>query len=77
MRKRYSDFVQNDAFYKAKKKLEANKSLCHVRQLVPGKKKGIATRFYNPNIISELDKIYTVKAAPPPAQPSAPPPPPP
>ena len=75
MRKRYSDFVQNDAFYKAKKKLEANKSLCHVRQLVPGKKKGIATRFYNPNIISELDKIYTVKAAPPPAQPSAPPPP--
>jgi hypothetical protein len=44
---------------------------------VPGKKKGIAIRFYNPNIISELDKIYTVKAAPPPAQPSAPPPPPP
>jgi hypothetical protein len=43
MRKRYSNFVQNDDFYKAKKKLEANKSLCHVRQLVPGKKEGIAT----------------------------------
>jgi hypothetical protein len=75
MRKRYSNFVQNDDFYKAKKKMEADKKLCYVRQLVPGKKKGITTRFYNPNILSAFDKIYAVKAPPTPAPPSAPPPP--
>ena len=48
MRKRYSDFVQNDAFYKAKKKLEANKSLCHVRQLVPGKKRALPLNSIQP-----------------------------
>lgn len=73
MRKRYSNFVQNDDFYKAKKKLEADKRLCHVRQLVPGQKKGIATRFYNPNILSEFDKIYKVRAAAHLAPPSDPP----
>ena len=71
LRKRYSNFVQNNEFYKLKAVLEKNKQLCHERRLVPSNKKSLRTRCYNPNIMFEFDKHYTPKASK-----ASPPPPP-
>jgi hypothetical protein len=61
LKKRYSNFVQDNEFYKIKREIESNKSLCHERRLVPSNKNSPKTRFYNPNIIFEFDKYYTQK----------------
>lgn len=60
---RYSDFVQNNVFHKIRRRLESNKQLCHERFLVPGKKTGSKVNFYNPNIMREFDKHYSVKSS--------------
>ena len=71
LKKRYSNFVQNNHFYKLKTTLEKNKLLCHERRLVPSNKKSTKVIFYNPNIIFEFDRHYTPKVsqAPPPSPP--------
>ena len=61
LKKKYSDFVQNNKFYKIKATLENNKQLCHERRLVPSNKRSTKVVFYNPNIIFEFDKYYTSK----------------
>ncbi len=63
LRKKYSDFIQNNKFYKIKKTFEANKQLCHERYLVPSNKKSPRVKFYNPNIVFEFDKHYTLKVS--------------
>lgn len=63
LKNRYSDFVQNNGFYKLKATLEKSKLLCHERHLVPSNKKSPKAKFYNPNIIFEFDKHYTPKAS--------------
>jgi len=63
LKKKYSDFVQNDSFYKLKATLKKNKLLCHERHLVPSNKKSPKAKFYNPNIIFEFDKHYTPKVS--------------
>jgi Protein of unknown function (DUF3644) len=60
-RKRYSDFLQNDVFHKIRGRLEKDKKLCHERFLVPGNKNGQRTKFYNPNILREFDRHYSLK----------------
>jgi len=63
LKKRYSNFVQNNEFYKLKATLEKNKLLCHERHLVPNNKKSTKVIFYNPNVIFEFDKHYTPKVS--------------
>ena len=78
MRKRYSDFVQNDAVYKAKKKLEASKACVTSGNWCRERKRALPLGSTNPNIVSELDKIYHSETRHPLRRShSAPPPPPP
>ena len=63
LKKRYSNFVQNNSFYKIKATLEKDKLLCHERHLVPSNRKSPRAKFYNPNIIFEFDKHYTPKVS--------------
>ena len=59
LRKKYSNFVQNNKFYKIKAALEQNKLLCHERYLVPSNKKSSKAKFYNPNVMFEFDRHYS------------------
>ena len=59
LKKRYSDFVINSKFYKIKRSLEDNKSLCCIRYLDPERPKGAQKKFYNPNILAAFDEYYT------------------
>jgi hypothetical protein len=59
LKERYSNFVQNNAFYKLKAALEKDNRFCHERHLVPSNKNSSKVKFYNPNIIFEFDKHYT------------------
>jgi hypothetical protein len=61
LKKRYSDFILNDRFYRLKAALEKDKQLCHERHLVPGGKSSLKVKFYNQNIIFEFDKHYALK----------------
>lgn len=63
LRKLYTDFIQNNRFYKLKAILEKEKQFCHERHLVPRNKKSPKANFYNPNIIFEFDKHYTPKVS--------------
>lgn len=61
--KRYSDFKINDKYHKIRRPLENEDRLCKTRLLDPGNPKSQKKRFYNPNILAELDKHYTRTAA--------------
>ncbi len=62
--RRYSDFRENKKFHALKKSLMSDKRYLHCRYLDPKNPKSGKKEFYNPNIMTEFDKHYTLKAAP-------------
>ena len=58
--KRYSDFKVNSKFHNIRKELEGNTKLAHVRFLNPKNPKGGKKILFNPNIVKEFDKHYTL-----------------
>jgi len=60
-RKRYSDFKSDQKYHRIKKALLGDRKFCHIRQLDPGNSRSQAKKFYNPNILQELDKHYSKK----------------
>jgi len=61
LKKRYSDFKQNNKFVKLKKNLEREKKYCKERRLDPRNPKSSMQKFYSPNLIKEFDLHYTRK----------------
>ena len=61
LRRRYTDFLSNQAFHKLRKQVETKRKLSIVRALDPRNPKSAKQRFYNPNILLEFDKRYTKK----------------
>lgn len=60
-RKRYKDFKENRQYHGIRKTLETNERFGHLRFLDPGNNKSAKKRFFNPNIIAELDRHYRKK----------------
>jgi Protein of unknown function (DUF3644)/EC042_2821-lke REase len=60
LRKRYSDFKENQKFHKIRKPLETDIRYCYLRQLDAKNPKSAKQLFYNPNIIGIFDQHYTV-----------------
>lgn len=58
-KKRYSDFKVNKDVYALKEKLEQKEQYAMVRKLDPNNPKSSKQKFYSPNILNELDKVYT------------------
>ena len=61
LRKRYSNFKVSQQYHKMRKLLSNDPKYCHVRLLDPGNPKSSTKQFFNPDIIKEFDKQYTVK----------------
>lgn len=61
--KRYSDFKQDKTYHAVRKGLMADSRFGTIRFLDPGNSKSQKKPFFNPNILNELDKHYTKKAA--------------
>jgi hypothetical protein len=61
MKRRYSDFSENQRYHDQRKKFEAEKKYCIVRLLNPASPRSSKTRFYNPNIFQAFDKIYELR----------------
>jgi len=61
LKKRYSNFKQNQHYNDIKRPLNENKKFVHVRLLDPANPKSSKKKFYNPNIIKEFDKHYKKK----------------
>lgn len=58
---RYSNFKENDKYHALRKKLAADPRYMKTRYLDPGNPKSLRKDFYNPNIIAEFDKAYTLR----------------
>ena len=58
LKKRYSDFLENNAYHVIRQPLEKNKKLVNLRHLDPDNPNSSKQRFYSPNIINEFDKHY-------------------
>ena len=58
LRKRYVDFKANQRYHDLRKPLETDERYCKERFLDPAKNSGTGKRFYNPNIVKELDRHY-------------------
>lgn len=56
---RYSNFVQNNVFYKHLKRVKENPKLYHERKLEPNNPKSQKKPYYSSNVWQELDKFYT------------------
>ena len=61
LRKRYSDFKENQQYHKLRKQLEGDSRFCWTRYLDPTNKTGTRKCFYNSNIVKEFDEHYTRK----------------
>lgn len=61
IKKRYSNFSQNKAFWKLKKEIEQNPAYSGERFLDWNNKTGLKKRFYSPEILKEFDKHYVRK----------------
>jgi hypothetical protein len=61
LRSRYSNFKENDKYHTLRKKLAADPRYMKSRYLDPGNPKSSRKDFYNPNIIAEFDKAYTLR----------------
>ena len=62
LKRRYSDFVQNNAYHAARKPLEEEARFCRVRYLDPSSGRGLKKRFYSPSILAAFDGIYRRKS---------------
>jgi hypothetical protein len=63
LRERYTDFVANDKYHKARKPLEHDLRFCYVRRLDPERAGSGALKLYSAAIVPEFDKHYTLKPA--------------
>ena len=61
LRNRYLDFKMGPKYNALKKALVTNRQYMRTRYLDPGNLKSSRKDFYNPNIIREFDKIYTLR----------------
>jgi hypothetical protein len=61
LRARYMDFKENDKYHALRKKLATNPRYMKSRYLDPGNPKSSRKDFYNPNIVAEFDKAYTLR----------------
>jgi len=62
LRARYTDFVINNKFHGAKKKIETDEALCRTRYLNPSRPStGMRKKFYSSNILTKFDEYYTRK----------------
>lgn len=62
IKRRYSDFLANDKYHRIRKEFEKEKKHCIERLLNPRNPKSSKQRFYNPSIIREFDKHYTIRS---------------
>ncbi len=60
-KERYQDFKQNQRYHSIRKPLKEKTGFAMTRFLNPDKLSSAKTTFYNPSILSELDKHYTKK----------------
>lgn len=58
---RYSNFKQNQEFHILRRSFESDSRYCLERLLDPTNPKSSKKRFYNPNIVREIDKHYQKK----------------
>jgi hypothetical protein len=58
LKKRYSDFLENNVYHTIRRELETNKKLVLTRSLHPDNPTTSRQRFYSPNIITEFDKHF-------------------
>lgn len=58
---RYLDFKANNKYHELRKRLATNPQYMKSRYLDPGNQKSSRKDFYNPNIVAEFDKSYTLK----------------
>jgi hypothetical protein len=58
LKRRYSDFLENNAYHAIRRPLESDKKLVLIRSLNPGSPTTSKQRFYSPNIVNEFDKHY-------------------
>jgi hypothetical protein len=61
LKNRFIDFKENPKYHALKKKFAANPQYMNTRYLDPGNPKSSRKDFYNPNILREFDKNYTLK----------------
>jgi hypothetical protein len=61
LKNRYMDFKENPKYHTLRKKLSINPQYMRTRYLDPGNLKSSTKDFYNPNILREFDKTYTLK----------------
>jgi hypothetical protein len=64
LKRRYSDFLENNDYHKIRKGYENDNKHCIQRLLDPNNPRSSRQRFYNPNILREFDKHYTLRAKP-------------
>jgi hypothetical protein len=61
LRARYSNFKENDKYHKLRKQFAADPRYMKTRYLDPGNPKSSRKDFYNPNIVQEFDRHYTLR----------------
>lgn len=61
LKKRYSNFKQNQNYHSLRKKLKSKKEYCFTHSLDPIYPKSTKKDFYSQEIIKEFDKFYTLK----------------
>jgi hypothetical protein len=61
LKTRYIDFKANPKYHEIRKKLAANPQYKKTRYLDPANTTGQRKDFYNPNIVAEFDKSYTLR----------------
>jgi hypothetical protein len=64
IKRRYSDFLENNSYHKIRKEYEKDKKYCIQRLLDPNNPRSARQRFFNANILQEFDKHYTLRAKP-------------
>ena len=64
IKRRYSDFVENNNYHKIRREYEKDKKYCLQRLLDPNNPRSARQRFFNANILQEFDKHYTLRTKP-------------
>lgn len=62
LKKRYSDFRENNIYHDIRRPLEQNKKLVLTRSLHPSDPTSSKQRFYSPNIVNDFDNHYQRRA---------------
>jgi hypothetical protein len=57
LRKKFTNFKENETFHRVRKSLELNGRYCCIRQLDPRNNKSPMQKFYNPNIVTDSRSI--------------------